>query len=32
MIYKEFQNLKLSHLGLGTMRLPNKGTDTDTTN
>lgn len=30
MIYKQFQDLKLSNLGLGTMRLPNKGTDTDT--
>lgn len=30
MIYKEFQNLKLSNLGLGTMRLPNKGTNGDT--
>lgn len=27
MLYKEFQNLKLSALGLGTMRLPNKGTN-----
>lgn len=24
MIYKNFQDLKLSNLGLGTMRLPNK--------
>ena len=30
MIYNEFQNLKLSGLGLGTMRLPNKGVDSDT--
>lgn len=30
MIYKEFQNLKLSNLGLGTMRLPNKGMNGDT--
>ena len=30
MIYKEFQDLKLSNLGLGTMRLPNKGTNGDT--
>lgn len=30
MIYKEFQNLKLSSLGLGTMRLPNKGINGDT--
>lgn len=31
MIYKEFQDLKLSNLGLGTMRLPNKGTNGDNT-
>lgn len=30
MIYKEFQDLKLSNLGLGTMRLPNKGVNGDT--
>lgn len=30
MIYKDFQNLKLSSLGLGTMRLPNKGINGDT--
>ena len=30
MLYKEFQNLKLSSLGLGTMRLPNKGVNGDT--
>lgn len=30
MIYKNFQDLKLSNLGLGTMRLPNKGTNGDT--
>ncbi len=30
MIYKEFQGLKLSNLGLGTMRLPNKGINSDT--
>lgn len=30
MIYKQFQNLKLSQLGLGTMRLPNKGENGDT--
>lgn len=30
MIYKQFQDLKLSHLGLGTMRLPNKGINGDT--
>ena len=30
MIYKEFQDLKLSNLGLGTMRLPNKGNNGDT--
>lgn len=30
MIYKKFQNLKLSALGLGTMRLPNKGVNGDT--
>ena len=30
MLYKEFQDLKLSSLGLGTMRLPNKGVDGDT--
>lgn len=30
MIYKPFQNLKLSNLGLGTMRLPNQGTNGDT--
>ena len=30
MIYKEFKGLKLSNLGLGTMRLPNKGIDGDT--
>lgn len=29
MIYKEFQGLKLSSLGLGTMRLPNKGINGD---
>lgn len=29
MIYKEFQNLKLSMLGLGTMRLPIKGESAD---
>ena len=31
MIYKNFQNLKLSSLGLGTMRLPNKGENGDNT-
>ena len=30
MIYNEFQDLKLSGLGLGTMRLPNKGINGDT--
>ena len=30
MIYKKFQNLELSNLGLGTMRLPNKGVNGDT--
>lgn len=30
MIYKQFQDLKLSNLGLGTMRLPNKGVSGDT--
>ena len=30
MIYKDFKGLKLSSLGLGTMRLPNKGTNGDT--
>ena len=30
MLYKEFQDLKLSNLGLGTMRLPNKGINGDT--
>ena len=30
MIYKEFKGLKLSNLGLGTMRLPNKGVNGDT--
>lgn len=30
MIYKDFQNLKLSNLGFGTMRLPNKGENGDT--
>jgi len=30
MLYKNFKNLKLSSLGLGTMRLPNKGTNGDT--
>ncbi len=30
MLYKEFKGLKLSNLGLGTMRLPNKGIDGDT--
>lgn len=30
MIYKKFQDLKLSNLGLGTMRLPNKGINGDT--
>lgn len=30
MIYKEFKDLKLSSLGLGTMRLPNKGINGDT--
>ena len=30
MIYNDFQNLKLSSLGLGTMRLPNKGVNGDT--
>lgn len=30
MIYKNFQNLKLSNLGFGTMRLPNKGENGDT--
>ena len=30
MIYKDFKNLKLSNLGLGTMRLPNKGETGDT--
>ncbi len=30
MLYKEFQGLKLSSLGLGTMRLPNKGINGDT--
>ncbi len=30
MIYKNFKDLKLSSLGLGTMRLPNKGVDGDT--
>ena len=29
MLYKNFQGLKLSSLGLGTMRLPNKGVDSD---
>lgn len=29
MLYKDFQGLKLSSLGLGTMRLPNKGVDSD---
>ena len=31
MIYKDFQDLKLSSLGLGTMRLPNKGVNGDNT-
>ena len=30
MIYKKFQNIELSNLGLGTMRLPNKGINGDT--
>ena len=30
MLYKNYQDLKLSNLGLGTMRLPNKGVDSDT--
>ena len=30
MLYKEFKGLKLSTLGLGTMRLPNKGLNGDT--
>lgn len=30
MLYKKFQNLELSSLGLGTMRLPNKGENGDT--
>ena len=30
MIYKNFQDLKLSNLGFGTMRLPNKGENGDT--
>ena len=30
MIYKDFKGLKLSSLGLGTMRLPNKGINGDT--
>ncbi len=30
MLYKEFQDIKLSNLGLGTMRLPNKGVNGDT--
>ena len=30
MLYKDFKGLKLSSLGLGTMRLPNKGTNGDT--
>lgn len=30
MIYKDFKGLKLSNLGLGTMRLPNKGIDGNT--
>ena len=30
MIYKKFQDLELSNLGLGTMRLPNKGVNGDT--
>ncbi len=30
MIYKNFKDLKLSSLGLGTMRLPNKGENGDT--
>ena len=29
MLYKDFRRLKLSSLGLGTMRLPNKGVDSD---
>ncbi len=29
MLYKDFEGLKLSSLGLGTMRLPNKGVDSD---
>ena len=29
MLYKDFKGLKLSNLGLGTMRLPNKGVDSD---
>ena len=29
MLYKDFKGLKLSSLGLGTMRLPNKGVDSD---
>ena len=29
MLFKDFENLKLSSLGLGTMRLPNKGVDSD---
>ena len=29
MIYKKFQDLELSNLGLGTMRLPNKGKNGD---
>lgn len=31
MIYKKFQDLELSNLGLGTMRLPNKGNNGDNT-
>ena len=30
MLYKDFKGLKLSSLGLGTMRLPNKGVNGDT--
>lgn len=29
MLYKDFKGVKLSSLGLGTMRLPNKGVDSD---
>ena len=30
MVYKKYKDLQLSNLGLGTMRLPNKGIDGDT--